>query len=578
MGADQQRLGAGLRQSGRQTDAEAKVTATTPGGGAAGSAPAQPAAGGSEPAEAGDTAPAAAAAGDNAPATPARWRWLTLPAVLLRRHWLMSLLLLGGLALRVVALAAYHPALIYVDSLKYLYSASPGSEPMGYAALLHIVLTGGDLGTVVVIQHLAGLAMGVTVYAVLVRRGAGRWLAAIAAAPVLLDAYQVQMEQMIMPDVWFEVLILAALAVMLWRPSVTLPLAAVAGVLLGASATVKQLGVVLVLPAVLYLLIAGAGSRRSLAAAAALAGAFVLPVVGYASYSQAHTGHFWLAHKQSLTGRLAAAADCATLSIPADVRALCPPPWQQRLGPDYLNHERSSLITAALPAGVARGRLIGQLNAAVESQQPLRVAGAIVRDSVRLFALSRDDTPGVTPISRWQFQTHYPVFPPWVSVGPGHVIVVGVQRQLFGRFRLSVLGSGYGGAAQVDTRLAAFLRSYQLGGGYTPGPLLALCVLAGLAGSLLVLTGRGGASRQLALACLLFTATAAAVLLPPDVYEFSWRYQLPAVVTLVPAGVLGVAALARRWQERRAAASPGGPAGSADPPVSPAGPAPAAAG
>jgi len=578
MGADQQRLGAGLRQSGRQTDAEAKVTATTPGGGAAGSAPAQPAAGGSEPAEAGDTAPAAAAAGDNAPATPARWRWLTLPAVLLRRHWLMSLLLLGGLALRVVALAAYHPALIYVDSLKYLYSASPGSEPMGYAALLHIVLTGGDLGTVVVIQHLAGLAMGVTVYAVLVRRGAGRWLAAIAAAPVLLDAYQVQMEQMIMPDVWFEVLILAALAVMLWRPSVTLPLAAVAGVLLGASATVKQLGVVLVLPAVLYLLIAGAGSRRSLAAAAALAGAFVLPVVGYASYSQAHTGHFWLAHKQSLTGRLAAAADCATLSIPADVRALCPPPWQQRLGPDYLNHERSSLITAALPAGVARGRLIGQLNAAVESQQPLRVAGAIVRDSVRLFALTRDDTPGVTPISRWQFQTHYPAFPPWVSVGPGHVIVVGVQRQLFGRFRLSVLGSGYGGAAQVDTRLAAFLRSYQLGGGYTPGPLLALCVLAGLAGSLLVLTGRGGASRQLALACLLFTATAAAVLLPPDVYEFSWRYQLPAVVTLVPAGVLGVAALARRWQERRAAASPGGPAGSADPPVSPAGPAPAAAG
>jgi len=336
--------------------------------------------------------------------------------------------------------------------------------------------------------------------------------------------------------------------------------------------------VVLVLPAVLYLLIAGAGSRRSLAAAAALAAAFILPVAGYASYSHAQTGHFWLAHKQSLTGRLAAAADCATLNIPADVRALCPPPAQQRLGPDYLNHERSSLITAAIPAGAARARLIAELSAAVESQQPLRVAGAIVRDSVRLFALTRDDTAGVTPISRWQFQTHYPVFRPWVTLGPGQVIVVGVQHKLFGPFRLSVLRPGYGGAAQVDRPLAAFLRSYQLGGGYTPGPLLALCVLAGLAGSLLVLTARGGASRQLALACLLFTATAAAVLLPPDVYEFSWRYQLPAVVTLVPAGVLGIAALARRWQERRAAASPGGPAGSADPPVSPADPAPAAAG
>jgi len=543
------------------------VTATTPGGGAAASPPAQPAAAAGEP----------AAAADSAPAAPRR-PWLARAAGLLGRHWLISLLLAAGLALRVVALAAYHPALIYVDSLKYLYGASPGSEPLGYTALLRVVLTAGDLGTVVVIQHLAGLAMGVTVYVLLLRRGAGRWLAAAAAAPVLLDAYQVQMEQMIMPDVWFEVLILAALAVMLWRPWVTLPLAAVAGVLLGASATVKQLGVVLVLPAVLYLLIAGAGSRRSLAAAAALAAAFILPVAGYASYSHAQTGHFWLAHKQSLTGRLAAAADCATLNIPADVRALCPPPAQQRLGPDYLNHERSSLITAAIPAGAARARLIAELSAAVESQQPLRVAGAIVRDSVRLFALTRDDTAGVTPISRWQFQTHYPVFRPWVTLGPGQVIVVGVQHKLFGPFRLSVLRPGYGGAAQVDRPLAAFLRSYQLGGGYTPGPLLALCVLAGLAGSLLVLTARGGASRQLALACLLFTATAAAVLLPPDVYEFSWRYQLPAVVTLVPAGVLGIAALARRWQERRAAASPGGPAGSADPPVSPADPAPAAAG
>jgi hypothetical protein len=497
---------------------------------------------------------------------------------MVRRHWLVSLLLAAGLALRIAAVAAYHPALIYVDSLKYLYGASPGSEPLGYTALLRAVLLAGDLGTVVVIQHLAGLAMGVTVYAVLVRRGAGRWLAAIAAAPVLLDAYQVQMEQMIMPDVWFEVLIVAGLAVILWRPDVTVPFATAAGVLLGASATVKQLGVVLVLPAVLYLLIAGAGSRRSLAAAGALAAAFALPVIGYCASSYAQTGHFWLAHRQTITGRLVAAADCATLNIPAEVRALCPPPAQQRLGPDYLEHDRSSLMTAVLPAGAPRAQLIGQLTSAVESQQPLRVAGAILRDSVRLFALTREDTPGVTPISRWQFQTHYPVFPPWVAVGPGHVIVVGVQHKLFGPFRLSVLTPGYGGAAQVDRPVAAFLRSYQLRGGYTPGPLLALCVLAGLAGSLLVLTGRGGASRQLALACLLFTGTAAAVLLPPDIFEFSWRYQLPAVVTLVPAGVLGVAALARRWQERRLAASPGGPAGNGDPPVSPGAQAPAAAG
>ncbi|HEY6278362.1 MAG TPA: hypothetical protein VIX86_18755 [Streptosporangiaceae bacterium] len=547
------------------------MTAMTPGGGATASPPAQPDVAGTgaagnaaEAAAAGETV-AGEAAASQAAAAPGR-PWPTRAAALLRRHWLVSLLLAAGLALRLAALAAYHPALIYVDSLKYLYGASPGSEPLGYTALLRAVLLGGDLGTVVVIQHLAGLAMGVTIYAVLLRRGAGRWLAAVAAAPVLLDAYQVQMEQMIMPDVWFEVAIVAALALMLWRPAVTVPVAVAAGVLLGASATFKQLGVVLVLPAVLYLLIAGAGSRRSLAAAAALAAAFALPVLGYCSFSYARTGHFWLAHKQTLTGRLVAAADCATLNIPADVRALCPPPAQQRLGPDYLEHSRSSLITAPIPAGAARAKLIGQLTLAVETQQPLRVAGAIVRDSARLFALTRDDTPGVTPISRWQFQTHYPVFPPWVAVGPGQGIVVGVQYKLFGPFHFSTLKPAYGGPAQVDRPAAAFLRSYQRGGGYTPGPLLALFVLTGLAGSLLVLTGRGGASRQLAQACLLFTVTAAAVLLPPDVYEFSWRYQLPAVITLVPAGVLGIAALARRWQERR---SPASPEGNADPPVSP---------
>jgi hypothetical protein len=33
------------------------------------------------------------------------------------------------------------------------------------------------------------------------------------------------------------------------------------------------------------------------------------------------------------------------------------------------------------------------------------------------------------------------------------------------------------------------------------------------------------------------------VLLVPDVLEFSWRYQLPALVTLPPAGVLGFGTL-----------------------------------
>ena len=125
---------------------------------------------------------------------------------------------------------------------------------------------------------------------------------------------------------------------------------------------------------------------------------------------------------------------------------------------------------------------------------------------------------------------------------PGGTLVVGVQRTGGGLFRATALSPSYGGRAQVSRPVAAFLRSYQLDGGYTPGPLLALAALAGLAGGAgpgPVRRGGDARRRQLALGCLLFTGTAAVVLLIPDVYEFSWRYALPAVITLVPAGVLG---------------------------------------
>jgi len=140
-------------------------------------------------------------------------------------------------------------------------------------------------------------------------------------------------------------------------------------------------------------------------------------------------------------------------------------------------------------------------------------------------------------------------------VRPGGPIVIGVQRKLFGAFHAHTLKPSYGGPAQVDRPIAGFLRSYQLDGGYTPGPLLALCALAGLAGSVSLLVRRraGRAAREPALACLLFFASGVSVLLVSDVFEFSWRYLLPALVTLVPAGALGIGIVIRAAQARHAA-------------------------
>jgi hypothetical protein len=545
----------------------------------------QPGAPGATPAQLGDAAgtPGGRGAGETAPerqgssGTAAGRRWPAEALAVLRRHWLVSVLLAAGLVLRVLAQVAYQPALIYVDTLKYLYGASPGSEPLGYHGVLAFILLAGDLSTVTAIQHLLGLGMAVTLYVVLVRRGVYRWLAALAVAPVLLDAYQLQIEQMIMPDVWFEAIIVAGLAVLLWRTAVTVLFAIAGGAILGAAATVMQLGVVLILPAVIYVLAAARGWRQALSKSAAVTAAFLVVILGYCSYSYVHTGHFWLARRQSLTGRLAAAADCATLKLPANVRPLCPGPAAQAMGPDWLEHSGQSPLYAD-----GRGHLIPQFDSAVLSQQPLRVLGSIVGDSLRLFALTRDPVQSVTPISRWQFQAGYPTYPPWVNVcpagrmsadgcllqqhaiqkkvapdsdllvRPGGTIVVGVQTHAFGLFHASRLRVSYGRDAQVNRPIAGFLRAYQLDGGYTPGPLLALAVLAGLAGGLLLLSRRlDDRTHQLGLGSLLFTGAAVVVLLAPDVYEFSWRYQIPAAVTLVPAGVLGVATVASWLAARR---------------------------
>jgi hypothetical protein len=45
-------------------------------------------------------------------------------------------------------------------------------------------------------------------------------------------------------------------------------------------------------------------------------------------------------------------------------------------------------------------------------------------------------------------------------------------------------------------------------------------------------------------------------MLGADLYEFSWRYQLPALITLPIAGALGATAIVQHRRQRRVAAVP----------------------
>jgi hypothetical protein len=372
--------------------------------------------------------------------------------------------------------------------------------------------------------------MACTLYIVLRRCGMWRWVAAVAVAPVLLDGYQLQAEQTIMPDVLFEALMVASLAVLLWRREPAAWQLAVAGLLLGVAVDVRQVGEVLIVAVLSFVLVRAVGWQR-LAQGALITVSFAIPVLTYMTAQLAANGQFAITERSSYIfyGRAAAAADCTALRLPADERSLCPSRRVvDALGIDGLVGDPAGpLLSYRPPPGMTIETMADRFDRAVAMQQPMAVVGAVDRDVLKLFALTRDQDSGDTPISRWQFQTTYPTYPPLITL------------------RYVALVKPGGSPPAVSRPLAAILRDYQLHGGYTPGPVLAMAAIAGLAG----ICGLGGPRREhtaLASACLLATAMPFAVLLVSDSFEFSWRYQLPALVLLPPAGVLGFAAITAR--------------------------------
>lgn len=452
----------------------------------------------------------------------------------------MALLLVGGVALRVVVTLAYWPALLYIDSFHYLDNVGPLDpaqlDPIGYPLLLlrPLLAAGHSLAVVALVQHLFGLLTATLLYCLLLRWGVRRWVAALAGAPLLLDAYQVQIEHNIMSDLLFQVLLAAVLTALLWRGAPRMWSAGLVGVLLAAAVTVRAVGLPLVVPTALYLFVAGrrADGRtwgRRLAVTGAMLGCFAVGVLGYATYFHTATGQWRISAESDsvLYGRAAQVVDCAKLQQP--LQALCPPePRDQRLPIDTYAHSPDLKARAADLAG-ATGLPVAQSNAVrssfavqVARQQPLAMAGSILRDFAKGFAVTRTSSPNDVPLDRWQFQTSYPRWD---------------LTDLEG-----TLAKFTDGPAAVNPPLAGFLRGYQLTVGYTSGVVLA----GGLLLALAAVAGFGRARKSgMRAACLVVATFGVAVLLTAATFEFSWRYQLPALVLLPLAGALGWTALTR---------------------------------
>ena len=311
-----------------------------------------------------------------------------------------------------------------------------------------------------------------------------------------------------------------------------------AGLVLGTSATVAQVGEALIPAAALFVLVAGGGWRRAVGKTAALCVACALPILAYCTGSYLLAGGFFLSH----SGRhVALRPDGGRRRLRHDQAAgrrarAVPDPAQQARGNDWLEFgdvspvqryyrdlPRAEVDTpghqlqprGADPAAAARARCL----------RPRR-AEAVRGDPAPRPATRPSGAGSSRPRSRTSRRT-----PRRRSSGPRSAVRRRQAGRLAARRRVPAVLPA---RRRLHARPAAGAVH-----GDRPGRLRAPAA-----------RGRTRATRQLALACLLFFACRVGALVS-DLFVFSWRYQLPALVTLVPAGALGISVIIRWVRTRR---------------------------
>lgn len=483
----------------------------------------------------------------------------------LARHGLFAVALTAGLALRAAVMAGYPPAIWFGgDSASYLSTAlrlAPATSRMsGYGVMLLILRPFHSFALVTAIQQLMGLAIAVMVYAVARRYRVPGWLATLAALPVLLDAYELQLEHEILPSVPFGLLVMAAITLLLWwrrdRPAWA---TVTAGLLLAISATFWPVGLPLLIVYLLYLIVRRAGWRRI--GATALAGAVTLGAyalwfdLAYQSFAFTYSDGIYL------WSRTMSFANCQVIKPPASEQVLCPhrPLAGRPSAGTFIWMPRSPLDRLASPKFSPASNALAQDFAlrAIEAQ-PGGYAATVVRDVGMSFTWHRPVYPSLDIIQRYEFRyaTRHWVSPS-LSLAHGHTVA---SDQL-----------AYGGTTttRAVAPVAGWLVSYQRQV-FLRGTVLAAILVIGLGGvarsvvssRLRRLDGLGGAG--------LFPLAAAVVLLvvPVMTADFDLRYVLISVPVACTAAAL---AFARRPGQAAAGSEPGDAAGAQPAAAQPAG-------
>ncbi|HET6910058.1 MAG TPA: phospholipid carrier-dependent glycosyltransferase [Mycobacteriales bacterium] len=424
--------------------------------------------------------------------------------------------------LRLVVLIAYAPALeFFGDSPGYLREAADLSvisawHPIGYPLFIWLTAWSHGLLLLTLLQHALGLLSGWLVYRTLRGLGVNRGLATVAALPLLIDAYQVAIEQFVLSDTLFTFLVVAMVVLcvrLMRRPSIGVAFA-VGAVLAGATLT-RTVGLGLALPVAIVLLMARVGWRRIAAAAAT----FALPLGGYALAFHATYGAYAL---QGYSGRylygiVAPVVHCTPnpMSDP-----LCPtsPPAARPGSNEYVWNLYDYLPVDG--TATQRSNAVGAYARHAALSQPMAVGGAVAGNFLHYFAPSRTVGPRDWFVGSWQFPLQQ-ASPAWNS-SPADIGIDGEPMK----------GSIHPGAASL-------LRDYQ-NFVYVPGPLLLLSVIAAIAMLVVRRLARLRNSLKDQLTVLLVVSGVLLLAIPSATAGFDWRYALPAQALLLPAGALAL--------------------------------------
>ncbi|MFG1879737.1 hypothetical protein ACGFIV_33375 [Sphaerisporangium sp. NPDC049003] len=447
-----------------------------------------------------------------------------------RKHLFFGLALVAAALVRLCAMLGYRRA-IWFDGDSYSYVSGAlelwpsRSRSSGYSLFLWALEPFHSTTLVVALQHLLGLLSAVVVYALLRRYGLPGWGATLLAAPLLLDAYQIQLEHMIMADVLFATLLVVAAAILLWRPVLTVPWGAAAGALLGCAAVMRTVGVPLLVVVVVCLLLRRAGWRGVVAAALAM----VVPLGAYATWYRAEQGSFGLSSADGtyLWARTMTFADCSEIRPPAAVRWLCPTvPVDERIAASRYIWTPGSPVRRMPMFSDEANTLTRRFALHAIEAQPLDYAVTVFRDAVKAFSWTRLPHPSANLVKSYEFagtQTTLPTY----EVKDDLTAAEAARDYEDGPAQTRVV-QPFAGA------MVAYQRWI-----HVPGPLLGVLLAVGLAGVVLQ------ARRRRADALLALASGLALLVLPAMTADFDHRY----VLMVLPFAVLATGLAFSRTRE-----------------------------